>query len=282
MKLPGKRAKESSRGGESVARQAQSEEVLRLRARRRLIGAVALVLTGVVVFPLIFETQPRPVASNIALIVPPQNQASSVAPPAPGASRAASPTQAAPVAAASPVPQAPRAPLPSPAQVPARAPVQAPVQTPVQTPARTPEPTAQHKPQAQVQPRPAAEPAARPSAQVNQARQALAALEDKVPSQISAAQAERAAQPASGRPAPAASANDRFVVQAGAYADAATARQVRRRIDAAGLHSYTQVVDTPAGKRVRVRVGPFASRSQAEHALQRIRSLGISAAVLSL
>ena len=280
MKLPGKRAKESSRGGESVARQAQSEEVLRLRARRRLIGAVALVLTGVVVFPLIFETQPRPVASNIALIVPPQNQASSVAPPAPAASRAASPTQAAPVAAASPAPRALRAPLPSPAQTPARAPVQAPVQAPAQTPARTLEAAPQHKPQ--VQPRPTAEPAARPSAQVSQARQALAALEDKVPSQISAAQAERAAQPAPGRPAPAASANDRFVVQAGAYADAATARQVRRRIDAAGLHSYTQVVDTPAGKRVRVRVGPFASRSQAEHALQRIRSLGISAAVLSL
>jgi DedD protein len=279
MKLPGKRAKESSRGGESVARQAQSEEVLRLRARRRLIGAVALVLTGVVVFPLIFETQPRPVASNIALIVPPQNQASAVAPPAPVASRAASPVAA---ASPAPVPRTPPAPLPSPAQVPARAPVQAPLQAPVQTPARTPEPVAQHKPQAQVQPRPTAEPAARPSAQVNQARQALAALEDKVPSQISAAQAERAAQPASGRPAPAASANDRFVVQAGAYADAATARQVRRRIDAAGLHSYTQVVDTPAGKRVRVRVGPFASRSQAEHALQRIRSLGISAAVLSL
>ncbi|MDE1956998.1 MAG: SPOR domain-containing protein, partial [Betaproteobacteria bacterium] len=108
MKLPGKRAKESSRGGESVARQAQSEEVLRLRARRRLIGAVALVLTGVVVFPLIFETQPRPVASNIALIVPPQNQASAVAPPAPAASRAAAPGQAALAGGSSAAAPAPR------------------------------------------------------------------------------------------------------------------------------------------------------------------------------
>ncbi len=277
MKLPGKRAKESSRAGESVTRQAQSEEALRLRARRRLIGAVALVLTGVVVFPLIFETQPRPVASSIALIVPPQNQASSVAAPAAAGSRAATPAQAAPGAA----PGTPGSTAPVVAQPPAAAPVPAPVPAARQTPPAQPQPQAQPQArsrQATAQPAPV-QPAARPAPQVAQARQALAALEDKSPSQISAAQAERAA---ARQASPGAAANDRFVVQAGAYADAATAREVRRRIDAIGLHSYTQVVDTPAGKRVRVRVGPFASHSQAEHALARIRSLGISAAVLSL
>ncbi len=279
MKLPGKRAKESSRAGESVVRQAQSEEALRLRARRRLIGAVALVLTGVVVFPLIFETQPRPVASSIALIVPPQNQASAVAPPVAAGSRAGAAPQAAPGdapgARGSTTPAPAPAPSPAPAPAPAPAPVpeaaaRKPAPTQPQAEARAQQPTAQPAP---------GQPADRAAPHVAQARQALAALEDKSPSQISAAQAERAA---ARQNAPAAAANGRFVVQAGAYADAATAREVRRRIDAIGLHSYTQVVDTPAGKRVRVRVGPFASHSQAEHALARIRSLGISAAVLSL
>ncbi len=71
-------------------------------------------------------------------------------------------------------------------------------------------------------------------------------------------------------------------MQAGAYADAKSAQEVRRRIEAAGLKTYTQVIDTRAGKRVRVRVGPFASRSQAEQALRRIEGLGIQAAVLGL
>ncbi len=116
MKLPGKRAKQGSRSAAAV-QQAQSEDVLRLRARRRLIGAVALVLTGVVVFPLIFETQPKPVASNIALVIPPQNQASSVARPAASAPPAAVVQAAQPAAgttAPAPVPQPRPQPQPQP------------------------------------------------------------------------------------------------------------------------------------------------------------------------
>jgi DedD protein len=33
----------------------------RTRARRRLLGAAVLVMAGVIGFPLVFETQPRPV-----------------------------------------------------------------------------------------------------------------------------------------------------------------------------------------------------------------------------
>jgi DedD protein len=41
-------------------------------------------------------------------------------------------------------------------------------------------------------------------------------------------------------------------------------------------------VDTGAGKRIRVRVGPFSSREQADKALARIRALGLKAVVLTL
>jgi DedD protein len=47
--------------------QAQSVESLRKSARHRLIGATVLVLVSVIGFPLIFDTQPRPVKSDIQI-----------------------------------------------------------------------------------------------------------------------------------------------------------------------------------------------------------------------
>ena len=49
---------------------AQSVEALRRRARHRLIGASVLVLVAVVGFPLLFDTQPRPVSVDIAVVIP--------------------------------------------------------------------------------------------------------------------------------------------------------------------------------------------------------------------
>ena len=55
-------------------------------------------------------------------------------------------------------------------------------------------------------------------------------------------------------------ADGRFVVQVGAFADPAKARDTRQRVERAGLKTYTHVAETKDGKRTRVRVGPFASR----------------------
>jgi DedD protein len=41
-------------------------------------------------------------------------------------------------------------------------------------------------------------------------------------------------------------------------------------------------VDTPAGKRVRVRVGPYATKAEADKVAARIKSDGLPAAVLAL
>ena len=73
-----------------------------------------------------------------------------------------------------------------------------------------------------------------------------------------------------------------MVVQVGAFADAAKATEARVRLEKAGLKTYTQVADTKDGKRTRVRVGPFASKAEAEQAAGKIKSLGLSAAVLTL
>ena len=40
---------------------ARAIQQARVRARQRLIGAAVLVVIGIVGFPLVFETQPRPI-----------------------------------------------------------------------------------------------------------------------------------------------------------------------------------------------------------------------------
>ncbi|MDP1532483.1 MAG: SPOR domain-containing protein, partial [Rubrivivax sp.] len=75
---------------------------------------------------------------------------------------------------------------------------------------------------------------------------------------------------------------DRFVVQVGAYADAEALQQARQRVERLGLKTYIQVIDTDAGKRTRVRVGPFASRDEALAAGTKLKGAGLPVQVLSL
>jgi DedD protein len=83
--------------------------------------------------------------------------------------------------------------------------------------------------------------------------------------------------------APEASAADgRFVVQVGAYADTDKAREARLKLERAGLKTYAQVVETKDGKRTRVRLGPFATRAQAEEAAVKAKALSLPAAILAL
>jgi cell division septation protein DedD len=74
----------------------------------------------------------------------------------------------------------------------------------------------------------------------------------------------------------------RLVVQVGAFADADKARDVRLKIEKAGLKAYTQVAETKEGKKIRVRVGPFSSRAEADKAASKIKTLDLPATILSL
>jgi DedD protein len=65
----------------AAASPAESIEVMRRRARHRLIGAVVLVLAGVIGFPLLFDTQPRPVAVDIPIEIPDRNKVRPLPPP---------------------------------------------------------------------------------------------------------------------------------------------------------------------------------------------------------
>ena len=84
------------------------------------------------------------------------------------------------------------------------------------------------------------------------------------------------------QPAKVDAAEARFVVQVGAFADVAKAREVRQKLEHAGLKTYTQVVETKDGRRIRVRVGPFAGKPEADKAADKIKKLNLPAATLSL
>ena len=74
----------------------------------------------------------------------------------------------------------------------------------------------------------------------------------------------------------------RFTVQVGAFADAAATREARSKAEKLGLKTYTQEVDTSAGKRTRVRVGPFKTREEAQQAAAKLRAANLPASVLTL
>ncbi|MBC8058163.1 MAG: SPOR domain-containing protein, partial [Rhizobiales bacterium] len=87
-----------------------------------------------------------------------------------------------------------------------------------------------------------------------------------------------------GKPAVVVAAADagRFVVQVGAFADASAARETRLKVEKLGLKTYTQVASTAAGERIRVRVGPFGTRDEADKAMARAKGAGLNAVVLTL
>lgn len=216
---------------------AAAVEAARTRARRRLIGAGVLLLAGVIGFPLLFETQPRPLPLDTPIQVSPRDIALAPVP--------------APAAAPTVQPVTPDADVVIDAGVPAEA-------SPPMA-AATPEVPAPADPGP---PEPAEASPEAPTPRPDDGARARALLEGRTPV-----------------PAPAAA---RFVVQAGAYGDAATLHSARQRVERLGLKTYIQIVDTAAGKRTRVRVGPYASRGEADAAAARIKAAGLPAAVLVL
>jgi DedD protein len=189
---------------DDMAKAISDEELqLKKRARRRLVGAIALVLLVVVFLPMLLDSEPKPLNQDIAITIPPLPSPDSSPQPA----------------TAAPAGVAPSSPVMPPAKTETAPPVR-PAPAPVAVPkAETPKP----------EPRPAPVQPARTS-------------ED-------------------------------FVVQLGAFSNAANARALQRKLQENKFKAYTEVIKSSVGERTRVRVGPYDSREAAEKARQRMRAL---------
>ena len=226
------------KGGDEHATPAvapNSVEALRKRAKHRLIGASVLVLLAVVGFPMLFDSQPRPIPVDVAIEIPDKN---SVTPLPQKKVVIASPSAGLVVDEESPPPE-PKAPeIKLPAVVAA---------------------TVAPAPAAPVADKPA------PSTKANTSANATVAATS------AAAAAAAAAAPAG-----------RFVVQIGAFADTIKAREARQKLEKAGFKTYTQVVETKDGRRIRVRVGPFETKADATKAADKIKKLDLPTGILEL
>ena len=197
---------------------AESEEALQLkrRARRRLVGAIALVTFVVIILPLILDKEPGPAGPPLSVQIPHQESTgfnTRVVPPAP----------------------VPVAPAPEKmAEIPA-------VKT-EPSPAKAAGPVSKAEPPvANVASRAAAQPAL-----MTEERRVQAALNDQF-----------------------------WAVTLDAFSDAKNAKQLRAKLSAAGVKSYTEPVKTSKGELTRVRAGPFSSKAAAEKARTKLDAMGL-------
>lgn len=70
-------------------------------------------------------------------------------------------------------------------------------------------------------------------------------------------------------------------VQIGVFSDAANVKQLQQKLLAQGFQSYTEKLNTAKGEKIRLRAGPFASRADAENALARIKDSGLSGMIVN-
>lgn len=239
------------------------------RARRRLVGAIALVVAAVVILPMVLDSHPKPVTDDISIDIPSrpapkvaktdEDTQAGVAPdnPAPDATLAASglaPTTAATQGQSG----APKQHSADTSAAPAARPAAKP-QSPVAVAANT----APAAPVAQAPAKPAKSPATQSAANV------------AAPSADSTNSTAAGADANSGTPA--SPPGSRFAVQLGAFANDANARNWAAKLKAAGVPAYTEHRKQADGATLTLlRAGPFADRAAASAAIAKVREAGLT------
>ena len=243
----------------SVSSEAQAAD-LRVRARRRLAGAVALVLAAVVVLPMLLDSEPARVSSKIPIKIPDRHSPFQPNLSEPGALSNAAGAPGASAAPANPVTTPPVEP---PAVV--TAPPTKPEPKPRVDPPATP-----NKVDA---PKPAPSPA--PNSRSDDGARAVALLEGRPTAESSS--------PPGTVTTPKAPTRGNFVVQAVSLDVSADAQAQKSKLLAAGVGNafVDGPVDVGGKARYRVRVGPFPSREAAQAAQTRLRTLGFDGAFIA-
>jgi len=227
---------------------AQSQ--LKKRARRRLVGAVVFASVVAVVLPMIMDHQPRQTVQDVEIRIPGQDEK----PFAPRFAVAPVEKDAPGVAEPAPESKAPAA-----AAKPAARPAEAAREEPAEKAAdRKTEKAPEKAPEKPVE-KPAEKPAAKDSADAKRAA-AILAGQGSVPEVAPAKAGE-------------------FVILIGAFANEENVRNLRAKLAEKNIRTYVEPLDTPGGRKTRVRAGPFPSREAADKALEKMKQVGISGVV---
>ena len=294
----------------------------RRRARHRLIGAAVLVGLAIIGFPLLFDTQPRPVAVNAPITIPDKDKVAPLRTPDPvpaaaslgereemvsgavaprGGERTASASAAAVAPARRASAEKPAAPTrdarPDAAAADARAKAEEAARLKAEEAARAKAAQAKREEEAKAdqarrdddrsQAQTDAQAKREEAARAKREQEARAKRESELRAKREEAARARAllegrGTPSADKPAAADAKGGRFIVQVGAFADDSAVREARQKAERAGVKTYTQTVETSAGKRTRVRAGPFSSREDADKAAGALKKAGLGGSVLSL
>ncbi|MRW89352.1 sporulation protein [Duganella sp. FT80W] len=251
------------------------------RARRRLVGAIMLALLVAVGLPMLLDSEPKPLSSDIDIKIPSKDKPSA---------RAAEPVAQAPAAAAldsreelvdDVKPAAKSAAAPAPVAAVA-APVVAAVDTSKQDAEAKAQAKAEREQREQERKQADAKAEAKLKADKQEAERKLAEAKaakaaekpvekpaEKVAEKpVAKSEDARALAILEGKPATA----EKFVLQVAALSDQAKADELRAKLKNAGISSFTQ--KTPSGI-TRVRVGPFSSKEEAEKVKAKLSSMGL-------
>ena len=277
------RAKRASNAGGGATRRPGADPMLpeKKRARRRLVGAIALALAAAVGLPMLLDSEPKPLAGDIAIQIPAKDKAAPL--PVPAAGKA--------VSAADSVDKDEEvvdAPPPTPAPKTAVAAAKPETVTAPKPEAPKPEPKVEHKPEPKPEPakpehkdvpKPEHKDVPKPEHKEPKPEPRLAEKDKPVKSHDDAA---RALAILEGKPAEkekaAESGSQRFVLQVAALSSQEKAAEVQAKLREAGISSYTQKTNTPSGELIRVRVGPL-NKEDAEKVRAKLGRLGLSGAM---
>ena len=75
--------------------------------------------------------------------------------------------------------------------------------------------------------------------------------------------------------------SENFAIQIGVYSDGANIKQLQARLKEAGYVSYSEKITTDKGEKTRLRAGNYPSRQEASAALVKLQKAGFSGIVIS-
>lgn len=239
------------------------------RARRRLIGATALVLAAIIGLPMIFDSEPKPFSDDIAIQIPARDA------PTTRQSAPSLPTlELSPSVNTVPMVDKPSAPVTAVAPIKSDAP--APVAKAV-----VPEPV---QPEKEVKKEVVAKEVTKAAPKEATKESAKVASKDNAKDKASDKAKDKANSKAANNKSPSDSKNAksnkelpiRYVLQVATLANKAKADEMQEKLKKAGIKSYSQKISTNAGERIRIRVGPFVNKEEADKMRARLSKLGLS------
>ena len=226
------------------------------RARRRLLGAVALVLAVIIGLPMVLDSEPKPLPDDLTIEIPSKDRAPAATVSKPIGKRSG---VAMPVPALAGLDQKEEI-VEMPAAI-------APPK--LSAAGKDAEPTLPVKTKA---------PPAKPKTEASTASRSLAAVPAAAPAPAgtpSPAPAPAPAKPAASE-ADTAVKNAKFTLQVAAFASLDKVNELRSKLKEAGIATYTQKVATENGERIRIRIGPLNSKQDAEKLRARLTSMGLT------